>query len=100
MDDQNPTPPRNVPDVVAHTAGTTQPPPLILPVGPSPIYPKGAEPLGSNTIEQTPIAGWCGAVEAILRQPRRVIYQLKQPNPGGLIASLLVIAIACSLVYG
>jgi hypothetical protein len=72
----------------------------LIPAGASPVYPRGAEPLGANAIEQTPISGVVGAVEAILRQPRRVIYQLKQPNPGGLIASLLVIAIACSLVYG
>jgi len=39
-------------------------------------------------------------VEAILRQPRRVMFQLKQTNTGGLIASLLAIAVICSIVYG
>ena len=39
-------------------------------------------------------------MEAILRQPRRVMYQLKQPNPGGVIMALLGVAVLCSLIYG
>jgi hypothetical protein len=41
-----------------------------------------------------------GAAEAVLRQPRRLTYHLRQPQPGGLIGSLLIIAFVCSLVYG
>jgi hypothetical protein len=35
-----------------------------------------------------------------LRQPRRIIYQLRQEGQSSLIARLLVIAVVCSLVYG
>jgi hypothetical protein len=76
-------------------------PPLIPPAGP-PAYalPYGETPLGSNSIELTPIVGVIGTVDAMLRQPRRLMYQLKQPNAGSLISSLLLIAVVCSLVYG
>lgn len=50
--------------------------------------------------EHAPIPGIVAAVEAILRQPRRVIFQLHQQRQGRLIAALLVIALVCSLVYG
>jgi hypothetical protein len=39
-------------------------------------------------------------VEAILRQPRRVMYQLRQPGAARLIALMLLAALVCSLVYG
>ena len=45
--------------------------------------------------------GVVAAIEAMLRQPRRVMFQLKQPRPGRLIAGLLlIIAMLCSLIYG
>jgi hypothetical protein len=40
------------------------------------------------------------AQEALLRQPRRVIFQLRQARPGRLIGALLAGTIVCSLVYG
>ena len=73
-------------------------PPPLIPAGGG--YPRGDQPLGADPIERTPIEGVIAAVEAILRQPRRVIFQLKQAKPGGLIWSMLVIAIVCSAVYG
>jgi hypothetical protein len=39
-------------------------------------------------------------IEAILRQPRRVIYQLRQPASGRVILGMLSVSICCSLVYG
>jgi hypothetical protein len=57
-------------------------------------------PLGSHPSEQMPITGLVHAVEAILRHPRRVLFQLKQPNAGKVTMALLGIAILCSLVYG
>ena len=65
-------------------------PPMIPAVG-SPLFPPDSVPLGSNSIEREPVAGVVGAIEAILRQPRRVMYQLKQPGAGGLIVSLLLV---------
>ncbi len=73
------------------------PPPLPsspLPARPAPL------PLGATPEEQSPITSVTAAIEAILRQPRRVLFQLRQPEPGHLIVGLLVIALVCSLVYG
>ena len=53
-----------------------------------------------NPSEQAHIDGLVGAVEAILREPRRVLYHLSQPNAVPLIGGLLILAIACSLIYG
>jgi hypothetical protein len=57
-------------------------------------------PLGQDPAEQTPIPGILSAVEALLRQPRRVMYQLGRPGSGKLIAAMLLIALVCSLIYG
>jgi hypothetical protein len=67
--------------------------------GSAPVYP-GLQNLGENPEEREPIPNFVIAVEAILRQPRRVMYQLRQPGSGKLIASMLFVAILCSLVYG
>src|SRR6185436_14670005 len=40
------------------------------------------------------------AIEAVLRQPRRIMYQLRQPGSGKLIGSMLLATIICILVYG
>src|SRR4051812_14367123 len=60
----------------------------------------GLEPLGENPEERQPIANAVAAIEAILRQPRRVMYQLRQPGAGRLILAMIFIALVCSLVYG
>jgi hypothetical protein len=57
-------------------------------------------PLGENPGEQERIPGLIVAIEAILRQPRRVMYQLRQPGAGRLISAMLFAAIICSLIYG
>ena len=72
-------------------------PPLIPPGRPSSSRPAA---LGDNPEEQVPITGLVTAFEAILRQPRRVMYQLHQPGAGSVIAALLIIAAICSVVYG
>lgn len=56
--------------------------------------------LGENPEEQQPIAGIAAAIEAILRQPRRVIFQLRRPGAGKLIVVMLLISVVCSLIYG
>jgi hypothetical protein len=60
----------------------------------------GVQPLGENPEEREPIPNVMAALEAILRQPRRVMYQLRQPGSGRLIAAMLLISILCSVVYG
>ena len=47
-----------------------------------------------------PIPNFVGAIEAILRQPRRVMFQLRQPGSGRLIAAMLTVSVVCSLIYG
>jgi len=57
-------------------------------------------PLGEGFEERLPVSGFINAVESILRQPRRIIYQLQMQGQGLLIARLLIIAMVCSIVYG
>src|SRR5437773_2418425 len=75
------------------------PPPVPpqLPRQPSPL---GALPLGEGDQERVPVPGFITAIESILRQPRRIIYQLRQEGQASLIARLLIIALACGLIYG
>jgi hypothetical protein len=60
----------------------------------------GFQALGEHPEEREPIPNLVVAVEAILRQPRRVMYQLRQPGAGRLIAAMVFASILCSLVYG
>ena len=80
-----------------HPTGPLVPPPI--PPPPPPGYPSG-RPLGELPEEREPIPNAVAAAEAILRQPRRVMYQLRQPGSGGLIAGMLFVAVLCSVVYG
>ncbi len=50
--------------------------------------------------ERVPITSVVGAIDAILRHPRRVMFQLYQPGAGKLIAMMLLVSVACSLIYG
>ena len=76
-------------------------PAAVPPTIPSPgsTYP-GLQNLGENPEEREPIPNFVVVVEAILRQPRRVMYQLRQPGSGRLMAAMLFVAVVCSLVYG
>jgi len=97
MNQENQNPQGTPPGLPPRGFGGSTPPPLIPPAR---SYSSDEQPLGADPVERTPIAGIIGAVESILRQPRRVMFQLKQARPGGLIGSLLVIAIVCSIIYG
>jgi hypothetical protein len=57
-------------------------------------------PLGTHPEEREPIPNLISAIDAILRQPRRVILQLRQPGSGRLIGTMLFGALLCSLIYG
>ena len=76
---------------------TSSAPPRILPGNPTgcPV-----QPLGENPEEREAIPGFVGAIDAILRQPRRVMYQLRQPGSVRLIVVMLIVAGLCSVVYG
>ena len=82
MNDQKPIPPQ-------------------LPSPHPPVKPACSQPpLGEDPAECVPITNVIVAIEAILRQPRRVIYQLRQPGAGRLMAMMLLVSVMCSLVYG
>ncbi len=77
------------------------PPPQVPPqIPPSPLAHPAWVPLGENPEERTPIPNAVVAIEALLRQPRRVMYQLRQPGAGRLIGGMLIVSIVCSLIYG
>src|SRR5512137_1539 len=57
-------------------------------------------PPGDSPEERAPIPNAIAAIEAILRQPRRVMYHLGQPGAGRLIAAMLLVAVVFVLVYG
>jgi hypothetical protein len=73
-------------------------PPQVNPTVPPPIY--GPRPLGDDPAEREPILNIIVTVDALLRQPRRVMFQLRQPGAGKLIAGMLFVAVVCSLIYG
>ena len=85
MNDSNPTPPPM--------------PPVLNPTH-APVSPASSRPLGDDPLDRESILGPISAIECILRHPRRVLYQLRQPGGGHLIAALLFIAVLCSVVYG
>src|SRR5215471_16198058 len=77
----------------------------IDPVGsvPPPLPPRlvsAGLPLGESPDEREPIRNVIVAVEAVLRQPRRLMFQVRQPGSGRLIVSMVLVAIVCSLIYG
>jgi hypothetical protein len=78
----NPVPPRLTPEFHSRRVAPPEP------------------PLGANPEELEPIHNTVATVDAILRQPRRVMYQVRQPNSGRLVLGMTLIAVFCSLVYG
>src|SRR4051794_14988388 len=77
------------------TSAAVPPPIHVNPPGMSAL-----QPLGEHPEERESIPNPVVAIEAILRQPRRVMYQLRQPGSGRLIFGMLFIAVLCSLIYG
>lgn len=47
-----------------------------------------------------PIRGFAAAIEAVLREPRRVMHALRQPQAGAVIGALLVAAAINAVIYG
>ncbi len=74
-------------------------PPQIPTPGAAPII-ANRRLLGEDPAERVPISHVFGAIEALLRQPRRLLFQLRQPGAGKLIAAIVAVAIFCSLIYG
>ena len=62
--------------------------------------PARAPALGEAPEDREPITSPFGAIESVLRHPRRLLYRLRQPRPGALIGGMLLSALVCSLIYG
>jgi len=92
MNENNPTPPQFPQTPPAPPTQSAPPIP--------PVASHTPKPLGENPEERVPITSPIQAVEAILRQPRRVMYQLRQPGAGPLMMYLMLVAIFCAAVYG
>ena len=75
-------------------------PPPIPPRIPREMVPAIKRQLGDDPSDRVPIPHVFAAIDAILRHPRRVMYQLRQPDAGRLIVSMLSASIVCSLIYG
>jgi hypothetical protein len=60
----------------------------------------GPRQLGDDPSERVAIPNVIVAIEAILRQPRRMMFQLRQPGAGRLIVAMLFVSVVCSLIYG
>ncbi|MDB6027872.1 MAG: ABC-type transport system, permease component [Verrucomicrobiales bacterium] len=76
------------------------PQPPVIPPGTLNLGDSAYAPLGSNPNEQIPITGILTAFEAILRQPRRVLFHLTQANAKNVIGALLMIFVIASVIYG
>src|SRR5438093_13770958 len=77
-------------------------PPQIPPVGTWPASPHAPRtlPLGDDPADREPVPNLIAAIEAILRHPRRVMFQLRQPGAGKIIGAMLFVALVCSVIYG
>jgi hypothetical protein len=74
--------------------------PPVIPNSP-PGAPRPSDlPLGQHPDEQKPIGTVGSAFEAILREPRRVLYQLREGRTGALTVTLTVMSLLCIGVYG
>ena len=92
MNENNPVPPL-IPDAAQKLADKISAPPATPPLS-------GACPLGDDPAERVAIPHAFAAIEALLRQPRRLMFQLRQPGAGKLIAGMLFVALFCAAVYG
>jgi hypothetical protein len=75
-------------------------PPQIPPRIPTVATPSGVMQLGDDPAERIPIPNVVAAIDSILRHPRRVMFQLRQPDAGKLIAMMMLVSVICSLIYG
>lgn len=89
MNDNTPVPPLIPAAEPAPGTNTPLTPPL-----------PGQRRLGDDPAERVPITNAFAAIEALLRQPRRLLFQLRQPGAGKLIAQMLLVSFACAAVYG
>ena len=76
-----------------NTPSQALPPPIPSVMPPS-------TPIGENPDDRVPITGPISAVEAMLRYPRRMFFQLRGDSAAKIIGGILFVAILCAVVYG
>ena len=69
-------------------------PPAFLPPPPPPLPPT------VDPNDQVPVMGFVAAVEAVLRQPGRILTQLRRPDGSSITTALLAAAFGGALIYG
>jgi len=57
-------------------------------------------PLGEVESDREPIASLATAIEGVLREPRRVLFQLTQPQQGRLVRDLVCVTLVSASIYG
>lgn len=57
-------------------------------------------PLGQLEGERQPIPSLSAAIEVVLREPRRLMFQLTQPRQGRLAGGLMLVTLLCISIYG
>jgi hypothetical protein len=72
------------------------PPPLPATALPVPA----GQPFIDRAADQLPIASFAETIESLLRQPRRLMFQLRQPGRGHVIVGLIFMATVCAFIYG
>jgi len=82
MNDQNPVPPQ-----------IPQPLPPVMPSS-------GPRQLGDDPHERLAIPNVVVAIESVLRHPRRIMFQLRQPGAGKLVVGMFFVSVVCALIYG
>lgn len=73
------------------------------PTSPPPIpLPSESLRIGQDPTDRQAVDGLISAIEAILRHPRRIVYQLHCSGPGAssLMVGLFIIVMVCGLAYG
>ena len=76
------------------------PTPPVIPPGSSVRDSTPPSPPGFDPTDQVPVTGGFGVIEAILRQPRRVVFQLRHSAAATLILLLFLIATLAGAIYG
>ena len=67
---------------------------------PSPSAVSASLPIGENPDDRVPITGPVSAIEAMLRHPRRMFFQLRGDRATTIIGGILFVAMLCALIYG
>lgn len=91
MNDSNPKPPTPA-EKLSETIYSANVPPKISSGGP--------QTPGENPEDREPIKSFATAIDAILRQPRRVMFQISQPGAGKLFSTMIFLAAVCTVIYG